>query len=447
MDKANILIIDDEESLRGLIRQMLELEGFRVWESGSAGEGLAILSKEDIQAVISDVRLPDANGIDLIPRVKAINNLCEIIVITAYGTIKDGVRAIQSGAFDYITKGDEDNRLIPLVEKAVEKVNLKTKIDQLEKRIGEKYGFESIVADSDVMKDTVAFAKKIADTDAPVLLIGETGTGKEVFAQAIHNTSSRKDKHFLAVNCSSFSKELLESEMFGYKAGAFTGAARNKKGLFEEADNGTLLLDEIGELDISLQAKLLRVLETNSFIKQGDTKLTSVDVRIIAATNRNIEEEVSKGNFRKDLYYRLSVVKLEIPSLRERREDIVPLIYSFVKYFSTRLNKTVSEVEPEFLDKLKQYDFPGNIRELRNIVERAVIISENGKLKASYLPKEVLFRYPMQTGKETGRTLDEFERQHIMDAMSQAAGNKQKAAEMLGIGLTTLYRKLQQYGL
>ncbi|MGE5431971.1 MAG: sigma-54-dependent transcriptional regulator [Syntrophomonadaceae bacterium] len=447
MNKANILIIDDEEPLRGLIRQMLELEGFKAWESGTAEEGLSILSREDIQAVISDVRLPDANGIDLIPKVKAINSLCEIIVITAYGTIKDGVRAIQSGAFDYITKGDEDNRLIPIVEKAVEKVNLKTKINQLEKRIGEKYGFENIIADSDIMKDTVSFAKKIADTDAPVLLIGETGSGKEVFAQAIHNAGSRKDQHFLAVNCSSFSKELLESEMFGYKAGAFTGAVRNKKGLFEEADKGTLLLDEIGELDISLQAKLLRVLETNSFIKQGDTKLTSVDVRIIAATNRNIEEEVAKGSFRKDLYYRLSVVKLEIPSLRNRREDIVPLIHSFINYFSARLNKTVSEVEPEFLDKLKQYDFPGNIRELRNIIERAVIISEGGKLKAGYLPKEVLFSFPALQEKETARTLDEFEKQHILDALSQAGGNKQKASEMLGIGLTTLYRKLQQYGL
>ncbi|MGE5351153.1 MAG: sigma 54-interacting transcriptional regulator, partial [Acidobacteriota bacterium] len=235
--------------------------------------------------------------------------------------------------------------------------------------------------------------------------------------------------------------------MFGYKAGAFTGAVKNKKGLFEEADKGTLLLDEIGELDVSLQAKLLRVLETNSFIKQGDTKTTNVDVRIIAATNRNIEEEVAKGNFRKDLYYRLSVLKLEIPSLRDRREDIVPLIHSFIRYFSARLNKTVSEVEPEFLEKLKQYNFPGNIRELRNIVERAVIISEGGRLKASYLPKEVIFSVPSQTGKESARTLDEFERQHILDALNQAGGNKQKASEMLGIGLTTLYRKLQQYGL
>ncbi|MCU7505276.1 MAG: sigma-54-dependent Fis family transcriptional regulator [Ignavibacteria bacterium] len=447
MNKANILIIDDEEPLRGLIRQMLELEGYKVIESGFAAEGMLLLSREDIQCVVSDVRLPDANGIDLIPRIKAINSLCEIIVITAYGTIKDGVRAIQSGAFDYITKGDEDNRLVSLVEKAVEKVNLKTRITQLEKRIGEKYGFENIVANSDIMKETVSFARKIADTDVPVLLIGETGAGKEVFAQAIHSAGSRKDQHFIAVNCSSFSKELLESEMFGYKAGAFTGAVRNKKGLFEEADKGTLLLDEIGELDISLQARLLRVLETNSFIKQGDTKLTNVDVRIIAATNRNIEDEVAKGSFRKDLYYRLSVVKLEVPSLRDRREDIIPLIQSFIKYFSAKLNKSITEVEPEFMEKLSNYTFPGNVRELKNIVERAVIISEGGRLKAGYLPREVLFLFPLAPGKEAGKTLDEYERQHILEAISQAAGNKQKAAEMLGIGLTTLYRKLQQYGL
>lgn len=447
MKKGNILIIDDEELLRNLIKQMFELEGYTVWAARTALEGLSLLSSEEIHAVVCDVRLPDANGLDLIPKIKTINSLCEIIVMTAYGTIKDGVRAIQTGAFDYITKGDDDNRIISIAGRAIEKVQLKTKIQRLEKRIEEKYRFENIAAESGIMKETVNFAMKIADTDVSVLLIGETGTGKEVFAQAIHNSSSRRNQHFLAVNCSSFSKDLLESEMFGYKAGAFTGAVKNKKGLFEEADEGTLLLDEVGELDFSLQAKLLRVLENNSFIKHGDTKPTNVNVRIIAATNRNLEEEILKGNFRKDLFYRLSVVKLEIPPLRQRQEDIIPLTYSFISYFSAKLNKAIKIIDKEFLDELQQYSFPGNIRELRNIIERAIIISDCGKLKISCLPKEVFYSGSEVNEDNSNLTLDEYERRHIIAALHKSGGNKQKTADTLGIGLTTLYRKLQQYGM
>ncbi|MGE5679906.1 MAG: sigma-54-dependent transcriptional regulator, partial [Bacillota bacterium] len=435
--------------LRGLIAQMLDLEGYKVLEAATAKEGLIYLSKEETHVVILDVVMPDINGIELISKIKEINKTCEIIIMTAFGNIPDSVKAIKEGAFDYITKGDEDSRLVPLVGRAFEKVQLKTQIARLEKRIEEKYDFENITFQSEVMKDTIQFARKIAVTDVPVLLVGETGTGKEVFAQAIHNLSLRRKEHFVAVNCSSFSKDLLESEMFGYKAGAFTGAVKNKKGLFEEADEGTLLLDEIGELEISLQAKLLRVLENNSFIKQGDTKPTNVDVRVIAATNRNLEDEISKGTFRKDLYYRLSVVKLEIPPLKERKEDIIPLARSFVKHFSARLNKSITAIEPGFLEKLLNYNFPGNIRELRNIIERAVIFSEGGVLKENYLPKEVLFSiYSSEDHSSSGsRTLDEYEKKHILDALTQTGGNKQKAAEMLGISLTTLYRKLQQYGL
>ncbi|MGE5401841.1 MAG: sigma-54-dependent transcriptional regulator [Ignavibacteriales bacterium] len=448
MIKGQVLIIDDEAALRGLISQILELEGYKVFIAANAAEGLALLNSEEVQVIISDVFLPDMNGIELISKIREINSLCEIIMITAYGTIPDSVRAIKLGAFDYIAKGDEDNRLVPLVDKAIEKVQLKNKIRNLEKRIEEKYGFENIVAESAIMKETISIAKKISGTDVPVLLLGETGTGKEVFAQAIHNAGTRKDNHFVAVNCSAFAKELLESEMFGYKAGAFTGAVKNKKGLFEEAHEGTLFLDEIGELDFPLQAKLLRVLESNSFIKQGDTKPTIVNVRIIAATNRNLEEEILKGNFRKDLYYRLSVVKLEIPSLKERKEDILPLVRQFISFYSAKLNKNVLETEPEFLDKLVQYDFPGNIRELRNIIERALIINDGPRLKADNLPKEIILgitsSYPT-TSKLM--TLEYYEKYHIIDALKEADGNKQKAAEILGIGLTTLYRKIQQYDL
>jgi two-component system NtrC family response regulator len=276
------------------------------------------------------------------------------------------------------------------------------------------------------------------------LLIGETGTGKEIFAQAIHYAGNRKKNQFVAINCSAFSKDLLESEMFGYIAGAFTGANKNKKGLFEEADKGTLFLDEIGELDVGLQAKFLRVLETNSFIKAGDTKPRNVDVRIIAATNRNLEDEIKKGNFRDDLFYRISVVKIEIPPLRERREDITELAEFFIEHYSRKLNRNIANVSPGFLSAIQNYNYPGNIRELRNIIERAVILSEGKNLDVNLLPTDIL---SLKENLPQSKNLDEVEKAHILSVLEETGGNKTKAAEILGIGLTTLYRKLQSYGL
>ncbi len=296
--KESILIIDDESELRNLLVKLLRLDDYITYDAENGRSGLDFIKKDDVAVVITDVRLPDINGIDLINKIKEVSPLCEIIVLTAYGTIEDGVRAIKEGAFDYITKGDEDNKIIPLVKRAVEKYQLKKRIELLEKSIVQKFNFESISGKSSLIINAKDLASKVAMTDTPVLLLGETGTGKELFAQAIHYSSNRKRNPFVIVNCSAIPKELIESEMFGYKAGAFTGAARNKKGLFEEANTGTLFLDEIGELDISLQAKLLRVLEANDFIKPGDTKSTQVDVRIIAATNRNLEKAIKEGIFR-----------------------------------------------------------------------------------------------------------------------------------------------------
>lgn len=298
MNKGNILIIDDEEELRRLLSKLLSLEGFRIFEAADAKSAMDLLNKEEFHVVITDVKLPDASGIDLIPKIKMQNPLTEIIVLTAYGTIQDGVRAIKEGAFDYIIKGDDDNKIYTTTEKAMEKTRMSHRIEQLEKKIEKKFNFDNITGNSKLLQNAIDVAKKVADTDTTVLIEGETGTGKDLLAQSIHNSSTRRSKPFVAINCSSFSKDLLESEMFGYKTGAFTGANKNKKGLFEEANLGTLFLDEIGEMDISLQAKLLRVIETGSFIKLGDTKPSSVDIRIIAATNRNLEDEIDKGNFR-----------------------------------------------------------------------------------------------------------------------------------------------------
>ena len=442
--KDAVLIIDDEFDLRNLLIKLMRLEDFQTYDAENGAAGLKQLEKEEITIAIIDVKLPDINGIDLIQKIKEINSLCEIIVLTAYGTIEDGVRAIKAGAFDYITKGDEDNKIVPIVQRAVEKVHLKKRIELLEKSVKEKYNFDSITGNSINIKKAKELASKVAATDTPVLLLGETGTGKELFAQSIHYAGNRKNKPFVAVNCSAIAKELLESEMFGYKAGAFTGAVKNKKGLFEEANSGTLFLDEIGELDLSLQAKFLRAIETNDFIKPGDTRPTKVDVRIIAATNRDLETEIKNGNFRSDLFYRISVMKIELPSLKERTEDIPLLAEFFIDFFVKKMNKKITGTSKAFFDKLKQYSFPGNIRELKNVVERAVILSEGDFLTEGTLPKE--FFDKKQNEQNANIRLDEVEKDHILQILKSVNGNKTKAAESLGIGLTTLYRKLQSYG-
>ena len=448
MNRGTILIIDDESELRQLLKKLLILDGYKIFEAEDAKSAWEVMEKEELQVIIIDVKLPDSSGIDLIPKIKEMNPFTEVIVITAYGTIKDGVQAIKSDAFDYITKGDEDNKIIPVVERAMEKAQMKSKIDQLEKKVGQKFNFANITGQSLLLKEAIDIAKKVAETDTSVLIQGETGTGKELFAQSIHYASERRSKPFVAINCSSFSKELLESEMFGYKAGAFTGANKNKKGLFEEANLGTLFLDEIGEMDISIQSKLLRVLETNSFIKSGDTKTTFVDVRIIAASNRNLEEEIKNGHFRSDLYYRIGVMKIILPSLRERKEDIPLLVNGFVNYYQVKLRKSIKKIDDEFLQRLIEYNFPGNIRELRNLIERAIILTNSNELKVTSLPSELLeSRIDTTSGIKEIVNLEELEEEHILKILNQAKGNKTKAAELLGIGLTTLYRKLQAYGI
>jgi DNA-binding NtrC family response regulator len=442
--KDTILIIDDEPELRNLLVKLLSLEGFKIQSVADGKSGLALAQREEFVTVVTDVRLPDVNGIDLIQEIKRINSFTEVIVLTAYGTIEDGVRAIKEGAFDYITKGDEDNKIIPVIQRAVEKARMSYRIEQLENKVVEKFNFENIIGTSEKLRNAVDVAKKVAQTDVPVLLLGETGTGKEIFAHSIHYASERKKNNFVAINCSAFAKDLLESEMFGYVAGAFTGANKNKKGLFEEAHKGTLFLDEIGELDLTLQSKFLRVLESNNFIKAGYTKPTQVDVRIIAASNRNLEGEIEKGNFRADLYYRISVMKVEIPPLRERKEDINQLAEFFIEFYSKKLGKNIRKISAELFQKLESYNFPGNIRELRNIIERAVILSDGQTLNETSLPKEI---HNKTTSSSQSLTLEDVERNHILSVLEQTNGNKTKAADLLGIGLTTLYRKLQAYGL
>ncbi len=446
---SKILVVDDEVQLRTLLSRMLELEGYEVCQAGDCRTALKQLEFQSPDVVLCDVFLPDGNGVDLVSSVKKTAPNVEIILLTAHGNIPDGVQAIKNGAFDYITKGDDNNKIIPLVSRAVEKARMNVRLEKLEKKVGHTYSFDSVLGDSKALKDAVSLAQKVSGTDVPVLLTGETGTGKEVFAQAIHYNSKRAKQNFVAVNCSSFSKELLESEMFGHKAGSFTGALKDKKGLFEEADNGTIFLDEIGEMAFELQAKLLRILETGEYIKIGDTKPTRVNVRVVAATNRNLPEEITAGRFREDLFYRLSVFQIHLPPLRERAADVRILTKAFVKDFSVRLARPVTEITPAFLEALEQQPWKGNIRELRNVIERSLIVCESERLDVADLPLDIQNTHYEQSDETTPGSfeLSAMERRHIARVLEYTKGNKTEAARLLKIGLTTLYRKIEEYGI
>ncbi len=446
MQKPTILIVDDEDRFRQLLSRIISLEGFIVVEAGTISAALKIIQQQIIDIVLTDVKLPDGNGIDILEKIKVVNPQCEIIVMTAYGTIHDGVKAIKLGAFDYFTKGDDNDQIIPSLNRAADKIKLQKRVHELESRLEIKFGFDIIIGESEAIKQTIALAKKVSPTDSTVLLEGETGVGKELFAQAIHYSSPRKTKPFVALNCSSFAKDLLESELFGHKKGAFTGAFADKKGLFEEASEGTIFLDEMGEMNLDLQAKLLRVLEMQSFIKVGDTKPTKVNVRVIAATNRKLQNECEKGNFRLDLYYRLSTFKINIPSLKERKEDIEALANYFINFYGIKLKKRISTIDNDLLKILKKNNWRGNIRELKNCIERAVILADSEILTYDLLPIEIL-NSEFTTTENSLTSLAAMEKSHIQKILLLAKGNKTKAAELLSIGLTTLYRKMEEYSI
>ncbi|HTE24231.1 sigma-54-dependent transcriptional regulator [Flavitalea sp.] len=440
---GNILIIDDEDQLRKLMSRIISLEGFVVREASTLKGGLDILNHHPVDVILCDVKLPDGNGVDFVTTVKNKFPLIEIILLTAFGNINDGVKSIKNGAFDYVVKGDDNDRIIPLLNQAYVKVqsqrNSAVTVNQPTDAT-----FSSIIGKSVLISRAIKLAEKSAGTDVTVLLLGETGTGKEVFANAIHYNSKRKSAALVAINCSAFSRELLEAELFGYKAGAYTGAVKDKKGLIEVAEGGTLFLDEIGELNIDLQAKLLRVLENGEYYRLGDPKKHQANVRIIAATNRDLVKEIESGHFREDLFYRLNVLTIELPALRERPEDISGLISHFLLQFSLQENKPAISIEPIALSLLKSYSWKGNIRELKNVLERAVILVEGNIIQVADLP------YDIQKQNDTSNvslSLAAVEKSHIRKILQSTNGNKTRAARVLGIGLATLYRKIDEYQL
>ncbi len=428
--------------------RIIALEGFEVLQAFDCKAAFKKLEQSEIEIILCDVKLPDGNGVELSKKIKDKYPYIEIILLTAYANIPDGVQAIKNGAFDYITKGDDNNKIIPLLYKALEKVALNKRVQQLEKQLGKKYSFDAIIGKSKQITAAIGLARKVAVTDTTVLLTGETGTGKEVFAQAIHQTSNRNNKNFVAINCAAISKDLLESELFGHKAGAFTGATKDTKGIFEEASNGTVFLDEIGEMPLDLQAKLLRVLETGELIKVGENKPIKVNIRLITATNRDLQKEIEANNFRQDLFYRIAVFQIALPSLKERVVDIEELANFFVANFSTKANKKITSVSKEYAAALNQHQWPGNIRELKNVIERSVILEDSNELSLQTLPIEI--QSSANDFQSTGKQLSAFdlasaEKIHIQKVMNYTNGNKTETAKLLNIALTTLYRKLEEY--
>ncbi|MBV4360111.1 sigma-54-dependent transcriptional regulator [Pinibacter aurantiacus] len=442
---STILLIDDEEKLRHLFARIIGLEGYHVIQAEDYKTGLQLMQKHaEIDIILTDVKLPDGNGIDLVPEAKKYLPAAEIIVMTAFATIHDGIEAMKRGAFDYFVKGDDNDKIIPALSRAVDKVQLQKQVYSLQAKLNDHYSFEQIIGNSPAIQNVIKLAKKVAGTDTTVLITGETGVGKELFAQSIHYSSNRKNKNFVAINCSAFPKELLESELFGHKKGAFTGADKDKKGLFEEAHLGTLFLDEIGEMPVELQAKLLRVLETQTFTKLGETKPLTVDVRIVAATNRDLQKEIDAQGFRADLFYRLATFVINIPSLNERVEDIEALTSFFIQRFAAKTKKIIKGIQKDALLLLKNYRWKGNIRELRNVIERACILCDTHQITIDDLPFEMTHPH---TQSASPLSLNDVEKLHIQKVLAITKGNKTKTAELLNIGLTTLYRKMEEYGI
>ena len=442
---AKILIIDDEEQLRKLLARIIGLEGYEVAEAADCAEGLRMLRRCEPDVVLCDVKLPDGNGVEMVGRIKQAMPSAEVILLTAYGNIPDGVQAIKNGAFDYITKGDDNNKILPLLSRATEKAQMQRRLARLEDKLSEEHSFDRIIGSSEALRSAVALARKVAVTDTSVLLTGETGTGKEVFAQAIHHASPRAKGAFVAVNCSSFSKELLESELFGHRAGSFTGATKDKKGLFEEADKGTLFLDEIGNLPPHLQSKLLTAIQGGRIFRVGSNTPVAVDIRLICATNRDLFGMVARGGeFREDLLYRINTIHIDLPPLRQRREDILPLAEMFLKRYATKYNKPIEGFDQAAVREMDEYPWAGNIRELQHTVEKAVIMSDGRRIT----PATLLLRpAPAAVQAPAFSTLEEMERGMIGQAMARYAGNLTEVARQLGITRQTLYNKIKRYGL
>ncbi|MCU4138090.1 MAG: sigma-54-dependent Fis family transcriptional regulator [Thermodesulfobacteriota bacterium] len=449
MKPYKILIVEDERVTLRNLEYVLKKEGYDVVGTTSGSNALKLLQEENFDLILTDLKLEKVDGIEILEKCKTISPDAEVIIITAYATISSAIESMKKGAFYYLPKPFKLEEVKKLVKEALEKVKLKKEITKLKKLIktGEKPVI--IITQNPKMQKILETAKQIASTDCNVIITGESGTGKELLARYIHYNSLRNNGPFVAINCGVFNEELLANELFGHEKGAFTGAEATKKGLIEVANKGTLFLDEITEMSPSMQAKLLRVIQEKEFLRLGGTTPIKVDVRFIAATNKDLKSLIKEGKFREDLYYRLCVVSFKLPSLAERKEDIPLLAYYFLKKYSSLMKKEVKEISPLALEILMNYDYPGNIRELENIIERGVALATGDTLEPGHLPEDLQFLKIKTFRKKEGRypTLEEQEKEYILWVLKEVGGNKSLAAQILGIDRVSLWRKLKKYGI
>lgn len=455
--KPVILIVENDENQRVGLKKALETSGYRIMLAANADEALGLMGEGNVDVILTDLRMPGGSGMALMKKARGVQPDVTTILFTAYGTVETAVEAMKQGAYDFLTKPINIDRLEMVVRRALSTRAIERENIDLRRRLDDRYSVSNIIGGSEEMQEVLTAVRQIAPTKATVLIGGERGTGKELIARAIHGLSNRSRNSFIAVHCAALSRDLLESELFGHERGAFTGAVKRRAGRFEMADGGTLFLDEISEMDLATQVKLLRVLQEQEFERVGGSATVSVDVRVIAATNADLESLMGKGKFREDLYDRLNVVRLTAPPLRDRKSDIPLLLSSFIKEFGNDNNKLVSGVTPETMDALVAYDWPGNVRELRNCVERIVILTSHPVIGLSELPlniRESAIK-PLPGGAEDTRprpraevvTIKGAERRMIEDALEKTGGNRTEAALLLGISRRTLHRKINSYGI
>lgn len=443
-----VLIIDDEAPQRDILRKILSGEGFDAHAAASAEEALSLIKTLNPDVVLTDLRLGGMDGIELATRIKSEENPPEIIIMTAYGSVDSAVIAMKTGAFDYLPKPLDKDNVILKVRQALEKAELIRKNLELRKALYDRFSIEAIIGNSKTIKDVISTVKKISPSTATVLILGESGTGKELIAKAIHYNSQRNAKSFTAINCAAIPESLLESELFGYEAGAFTGAAGRKIGLFEASVGGTLFLDEVGDLPALTQSKILRVLQEKEVRRIGGRESIKADVRIIAATNKDLEKEIKGGRFREDLYYRLRVVTIELPPLRERKEDLEGLISHFISRYNSEFGKRISGIDAPALNALKEYHWPGNIRQLESVIERAVLMCDSEKIRTKDIISELRLSSRQDvfdiTIPEEGINIEELEKELLKKAMFKANNVAAKAARLLGMSYKTFWYRWEK---